>query len=233
MPSIFEPDFEVTEENYEETARALAAAQHFLTISDAHAAALGYLCRSWAGLDGKVNQLFEPLLQCSAAQVACIVPENLGLRCEALKRLLHVEPLPDPLVSFAVGLLDRVSRELAPMRNRLIHDGWSITKEETSRIDKRAKLGKPQSRQRMTVIHETKHPTELEDIKRADERIGTVLSALWALIHVLRRWRSEGQIPELSVQWLPAATRMSRCVNYIVDPASPDRPQYPLRFEFD
>jgi hypothetical protein len=233
MPSIFEPNFEVTEENYEHIVRTLAVAEHILTISDAHAAALGYLCRSWAGLDSTVNQLFEPLLQCSSAQIACIVPENVGLRCEALKRLLHIEPLPDPLVSFAVGLLDRVSGELAPLRNRLIHDGWSITKAEPSRIDKRAKLGKTQSRQRTTVIHETKHPTELEEIKRVDGRIGTVQFALWALIHVLRRWRSDGQVPELDVEWLPAATRLSRCLNCVVDPASPDRPQYPLRFEFD
>ena len=233
MPSIFEPDFEVTEENYEHTLKTLAAAKHILAISDAHAAALGYLCRSWAGLDGRVIQLFEPLLQCSAAQIACIVPENVGQRCEALKRLLHVEPLPDPLVSFAVGLLDRVSGELAPLRNRLIHDSWSISKEETSRIDKRAKLGKPQSRQRMTVMRETRHPTALEEIKRVDEKVSTVHFGLWAVIHVLRRWRAEGHTPELDAQWLPAATRLSRCVNCIVDPASPHRPQHPLRFEFD
>lgn len=233
MPSIFEPDFEVTEENYEHTVKTLAAVEHIVAISDAHAAALGYLCRSWAGLDARVNQLFEPLLQCSATQIACIVPENVGQRCEALKRLLYIEPIPDPLVAFAVGLLDRVSGELAPLRNRLIHDGWSITKEETSRIDKRAKLGKPQSHQPMTVIHETKHPTQLEEIKHVGSRIGTVQFALWALIHVLRRWRSKGQVPELDVQWLPAATRLSRCVNCIVDPASPDRPQHPLEFELD
>jgi hypothetical protein len=233
MPSIFEPDFEVTEDNYEHSAKTLAAAKHILTISDAHAAALGHLCQGWAGLDSRVNQLFEPLLQCGSVQIACIVPENVGQRCEALKRLLHIEPLPDPLVTFAMALLDRVSNELAPLRNRLIHDGWSITKEKTSRIDKRAKLGRPQSRHRTTVIHGTRHPTELEEIRRVHERISTVQFGLWALIHVLHRWRSEGRIPELDAQWLPAATRLSRCVNCVVDPAFPDRPQHPLQFEFD
>jgi hypothetical protein len=233
MPSIFEPDFEVTEENYEHTVKTLAAAEHILAITDAHAAALGYLCLSWAGLDSAVNRLFEPLLKCSSAQIGCIVPENVRLRCEALKRLLHIEPLPDPLVSFAVGLLDRASGELAPLRNRLIHDGWSITKDQTTRIDRRAKLGKPQSRRRIRVVHDTKHPTQLEEINRVSERISTVQIALSALIHVLQRWRSEGRIPELDVQWAPAATRLSRCLNCVVDPASPDRPLQPLQFEFD
>src|SRR5438309_11183139 len=100
--------------------------QALLDNADKHAAALGFLATAWAGLDTRVHSLFEPLLGCSEAQVACSLVENFPLRCERLKKRLHAQPLPEKWTQQCEGLLSRASSELASNRNRYIQDGWHM-----------------------------------------------------------------------------------------------------------
>lgn len=126
-------DASYTDEDH--TARMAEVEKHRL-----HAMNLGQLCMSWAALDRVIDDLFEPLLDCSAAQVASIVTnvDNISARCDILKRFLHLEPVGDEFREWLVAVLNRVSNELAPLRNRYIHDHWSVKLDAIVRTDKRA-----------------------------------------------------------------------------------------------
>ena len=94
----------------------LEANDHF----NGHYAALGRLCWTFADLDHAIDTLFEPLLQCSDVQVACMMVENISTRCTQLVRLIHLENnLEGDFASWLVELLNRTSGELTTEPPRL------------------------------------------------------------------------------------------------------------------
>jgi len=211
----------------------LSSAEKLVGAHDAIAQSIGELALGWAALDTAVDELFEPLLECSEGQVACILVENIGTRCEMVKKLLHAEGLPPKWVTWVEALLNRSSRELAALRNRYIHDSWRITAEQSFRNDKRAKLGKSQSRQKRKLSFKTEHETSVKDIKRLTERVFTVSSALGVAAKGLRTWRVEGKRPRVLKQWLPAGKPGARMLNYQADTKALEKPLVPLQYEFD
>lgn len=217
----------------DQLAANLEKAKALLAASDTHATSLGHLCVAYAGLDSAIASLYEPLLQCTPAQAACLVDENISRRCAVAIKLLHLTELPPKLIDWIVRLLRRCDGELAAERNRHIHDNWHVDPGSIKRIDARAKLGKPQSRQPATVIYNTEHPTTIEDVDRLCERVTTVSIALAAADSILRKWRQTGRRPKLDPEWLPACTPKSRCTNFQALAKSLERPLSPLVFEYD
>lgn len=233
MRNLFIPKGGITAKNYDQVKRTLDKASAMLAKRDEYAVAVGNLASAWAGLDHRVDELFEPLLNCSEEKVACITVENIATRCEMLKKLLHTERLPSKWTAWVEGLLNRTANELAPLRNRFIHDSWGMSKTGFLRIDKRAKVGKVQSRQRPKLTYKTEHPTSVEDVYKLTMCVGTVSFALWAATHTLRLWRLEGRRLRLSRQWLPASMPTARCSNMIVNGSAPHRPSVRLTYEYD
>ena len=179
---------------------------------DKHAHSIGQLCITWAILDSEVDSLFAPLLECSEAQVASIVTnvDTLGTRCDILKRLItHAAPSPE-YRKCIVGILNRVSGELAPLRNRYVHDKWSITHEEIVKIDKRAKIGKPQSRADEVLSFNTEEVTPTELVDKLTSRVRLVFSALHWIAYDLRHWRRTGQPLEPHQQYIEASKPNAR-----------------------
>jgi hypothetical protein len=185
----------------------LAEAQSQL---DAHLMALGQLSWSFSNLDHRIDCLFEPLLQCSATQVACMMVENIATRCSQLVRLLHLESsLSVEFRDWTIQLLNRVSGELAEERNRNLHDRWKMRWSEdeksVTRIDKRPKIGKAQSRQPVAVTFNQQHLVTPAQIQGLADRMATVSHALEVVMHSLATWRQLGSLPPLDPQWLPAS----------------------------
>lgn len=178
----------------------------------AHHMSLGELCMTWAALDHMVDALFAPLLQCSKGQVASVVTnvENLSSRCEILKRLIHLEAPSDQWREWFVALLDRVSNELAPLRNRYIHDYWDVKITGITRLDKRAKIGKPQSREAPILTFNTKHVTDPQEVAKLNQRCVAVLVGLSVAGQNLAIWRKTGRPLEPDDLWLPLSKPRAR-----------------------
>lgn len=176
------------------TNEEIEATQEQWRRQDRHALSIGRLCMTWAALDRTVDDLFEPILQCSAAQVASIITniENISGRCDILKRLLVNDAPSEDYRVWLAGLLGRVSGELAPLRNRYVHDHWTVTNLEIVRLDKRAKIAKPQSRERDTLLFDTRHVTDPDDIDKLTARITLVLAMLAFAEYDLGVWRQTG-----------------------------------------
>jgi hypothetical protein len=204
-----------------------------LEKSRALSEAVGSLCVSFSSLDWNITRLYEPLLQCSEAQAACIADENISRRCAVAVKLVHLEKLPHDLIDWISALLLRADGELGALRNRYIHDAYAIKPEGTLRIERRPKLGKPQSHQRRKVTYNTEHPTTVEEIEHVSERVTTVTTALMAAASYLRLWRQSGQPPQLDPQWLPASKPNARMRNYQADAEALEILLAPLEYDFD
>jgi hypothetical protein len=129
--------------------------------------------------------------------------------------------------------LNRTGGELAALRNRYIHDSWTIVGSLMTRVDKRAKLEKPQSHRRKALRFKTRHDTTNTDLERLTERVHTVAIALQVATKSLRLWRSEGRRPRVWKQWLPASKPNARMLNYLAESAALEKPLHRLRYEFD
>lgn len=159
---------------------------------------LGDLCAHWAALDRTLDVLFEPMLKCDKAKVACITAslDNFAARCEVLKRLITHEPPSDRWRDWLIVMLDFLGGRVAALRNRYIHDTWLVGEGEMARMDKRA--------------FRKKQPERLEfDITYPDglPQIHTLIATVWnckGMMGIaegeLRKWRQTGQIEELAPQ---------------------------------
>jgi hypothetical protein len=234
-----EPDFDVEfmgvrftdPEVFGETLRRAKA---LIDASSDHAKALGELCIAYSALDWTLTLLYVPLLQCSEAQAVCIADENISRRCASAKKLLHLEDdLPQDWLDWAVALLGRADGELGGLRNRLIHDSYHINETRTVRIDRRAKMAKPQSRKKTAITYNTEHAAPLTEIERVDRCVGTVSWALLAATQNLAAWRLTGQPPVLDPQWLPACKPRARGHLQVWSRSEQEAPPPPSHYEFD
>jgi hypothetical protein len=179
---------------------------------DRHALSIGRLCMAWAALDMMLDDLFEPMLRCSPGEVASIITnvENISGRCDILKRLLTIEAPSETYRTWLIGLLNRVSTELAPLRNRYIHDRWVVTHEKTVRTDKRAKIQKAQSFQTERLLFDTEHVTVPTEVDKLTQRTTLVLAMLSFAEHDLRVWRRTGRILEPQAKYVEASKPNAR-----------------------
>jgi hypothetical protein len=167
---------------------------------------------AWAVLDSYVDNVLEPLLECSEAQVACIVTniDNISGRCEVIKRLLtHSAPSPE-YRKWLIAVLTRVSGELAPLRNRYVHDNWSISHEQVVKIDKRAKIGKPQARKDEVLLFDTEEVTPTELVDKLRNKVTLVFMMLYWAAYDLRHWRRTGEPLKPHEQYIEASKPNAR-----------------------
>ncbi|MGZ3173061.1 MAG: hypothetical protein ACXU7G_08220, partial [Croceibacterium sp.] len=187
--------------------------EHFIEgqrVFDAHLAALGQLAWSFTALDQSVDRLFEPLLQCSPEQVACMMVENISTRCTQLILLLHLEARPSQFRDWTEKLLNRVSNELAGERNRYLHDSWVMhwgggQEAKVTRTIKRPHLAAPQARKPKKITFNRRVPVTLPLMQNLASRMDTVSLALGVAGQNLETWRQKGRLPRLNPQWLPAS----------------------------
>lgn len=167
---------------------------------------------AWAALDCLLDDLFEPLLECSTSQVASLMTnvESIGSRCEMLKRLAICEIPESEYRSWLIAVLERVRSELAPLRNRYIHDRWSVNDQEIVRTDKRAKVRKDQGIRPASLSYDTKHVADPMEVDRFTHRVHIVMTGLsFARLH-LHSWRTRKFPLTLDPLMLPASMQNAR-----------------------
>ncbi len=178
----------------------------------AHEINLGRLCMTWAALDHQLDALFQPLLECSRKQVAALVGniDNTAMRCEMLKRLIWVEAPSEAWREWFVKVLDRTSGELASVRNRYVHDTWSIIGQPFTRTDRRAKVLQIQAHQPPQLVFDTKHAAAPGEVEKFVMAVSSVLAALAFATQDLRHWRKTGRPIEPSPQLIPVSMSRAR-----------------------
>lgn len=177
-----------------------------------HARAIGELCMSWAALDNAVDSLLEPLMNCDRAVAASIAAatDRLESRIGIIRRLLVYRELDGPWREWVEGLFKRITDELGPLRNRYVHDQWRLKSGTILKIDKRAAIRKPQSRQPDRLVYDTSDVTPTEAVDRLRTYIDTVLFAMQFAVTDLETWRTTGRKPLPLEQLLPANKPKSR-----------------------
>jgi len=104
----------------------------------AHYRSLGELCVSWAVLDRKLTDVASVLINRGPEVAACVFSsgENLKPRCEAIKKLVLIEPLfsESEWPARLTELVNTIQNKVAPRRNRFVHDEWYVGADEIVRV---------------------------------------------------------------------------------------------------
>jgi hypothetical protein len=200
-----------------------------------HARAIGELCISWAALDNAVDSLFEPLLSCDRGTAASVAAgmDKLEARIGIIRRLLIHQKLDGPWRDWVEGLFKRILEELAPLRNRYVHDQWTLRKGEPLKIDKRARVLKPQSRQPDQLIFDASNVTPTEAVDRLRAYVDTVLFALEFASGDLKRWRTTGRTPRPLSELIPACKPRTRLDHFPIILAWSGEQPLPFSFSTD
>jgi hypothetical protein len=182
---------------------------------DQHALSLGQLCMAWATLDGLIEALFEPLLACTPLQVSSILTnmDSIPSKCEVAKRLITNELPAGEYRDWVIAILARIVSEIAPLRNRYVHDHWEISQDGTVRIDKRAKIGKPQAHQATTLTFNSKHVAAPGEVDALRDKIGLMIVIISDVGRNLRAWRHRGLPPVRDPQYREAHKPNARWMN--------------------
>lgn len=160
-------------------------------IFDTHCMALGRLCVAWATIDRQLNDLLGAMIGCTPATTACITTgsESVSARCDIMRRLVHLEPLDEAWAGHVKKLLDLVSNDLAPKRNRLIHDYWSFSDGTIVRLDRRALTAKPEAKAQIELTYDTEHVTPPDEADNLTERVGQAAFMLHCALRDVRDWK--------------------------------------------
>lgn len=177
-----------------------------------HYLAIGGLCATWAVIDRQIDTLIGELLPAPMDKVASITTnmDTISARCEVAKRLIVLEYPHPQFRDWVLGLLQRVSGEIAPLRNRYVHDAWQIKEGVLLRHDKRASVKKPQAHQEPVLVFDISHVTDPGEVGRLDECARFVMTGLALAIQDLERWRKRGVAGEPLPDWLPMSLPRAR-----------------------
>lgn len=160
------------------------------------ALALGYVCFSYANLELTLNTFIEYLLSCTRDARRAIVDStgaSIDNRCNLILKLASLDAIDDEWFEILDDLIVRVRQELAPERNRLVHDPWIVADEGFRQWDQRSFLKQPQAgkRKQLTPPVESDRTTEaMWDLSR---RIMTVDGAIRHLSAAYALLRQRGQ----------------------------------------
>jgi hypothetical protein len=158
---------------------------------------------------------------------------DVAPRCEIIKRLLMIEAPSVEWRECCNSLLQRVSGEVAPLRNRYVHDHWSLEPEGLVRTDKRGKIGRPQSHQPEAFLFNTEHVTDPLILERFNAKVQMVMTGLAFAELDLAEWRKRGLPIKPSPILLEASTPNSRYLTPREHHSSPQRKTSPTGLVFD
>ena len=135
-----------------------------------HAAAVGYLCFMYNGLEARVNNLLGSLAPLPDEELECftnqfdLLKKLLSLKALAFKRKPSQLWFDDiELMSWAIGAW------IIPGRNRFVHDIWLAPPSGTVRRHERTRIAKAQSRQESELT--------------TYEHVPTNAAEIWELVH--------------------------------------------------
>lgn len=112
-----------------------------------HLTSLGRLCTVWAKVDREINHLLAAMLKITDEQVACIAHELDGVaaRCRLIKTVALTFDNDREWRLALETLVNIISSDLGPKRNRYVHDLWIDRDEKMLKVDRRVHVGKAAS----------------------------------------------------------------------------------------
>lgn len=148
---------------------------------------------AWSVIDHYLDKLLERLVNAPADKISAITTSasDTSQRCEMIKRLIVIENPGTEWRDWLIGLINRISGELAPARNRFIHDSWHIKDLKLIRIERRGKVGRPQSRTDITYSFDTQHVTDPKDVEKLLMKVGLLIAMLAFADYDLGVWRKD------------------------------------------
>jgi hypothetical protein len=207
----------------------------FWSVVDDYALALGQLSMGWAALDHTLQETFQWILGTDVETAAIMASglDSIESRATPIKKLLVHHNFESDQIDFINKLLNRVVNEIGPLRNRHIHDRWWLTEGGMKRVDRRATVKKPQSRQRPSLDFNSEKTVNLSEIEQLTEYIYTIEIALWHLNIQLHIWRNKGWPPRYDKRWYPACKEKTRLARHpSILQARPEWPE-PSDFQTD
>lgn len=167
----------------------------------------------WAILDRTIDLCLQPLIRLTPSQTASLVTsiENISARCDVVKRLALLESPNADWTAWFVQLLERVSGEIAPLRNRYVHDDWNLNDPiKPLKINKRAYVAKAGAHQQKTVSFGQTEHVSTEKVEKLTLRIAALYDALNVAVQNLVDWRRTGSPLQVDPIWLPVSMPRSR-----------------------
>lgn len=198
------------------SAKAIEAMKKAEALVAEHSQAIGELCISWAALDHAIDKLLEPLLNLDRATVVSITSslDRMEPRLQIAKKLLVQTGLSDQWQKWFHAVFTRVSDELAPLRNRYVHDRWHMRRGEMQRVERGGKVAIPQARQPRRLVFDSEHITPAAEVDRLRSNVDTVTYAIEIATYDLGKWRNSGRPPRLRKLLIPASTRRTRMTRF-------------------
>lgn len=165
---------------------------------DAHCLALGRLCVAWAELNRNITNLTSVLIGRGPEVTACIFPgsENMKPRCETVKKLVALNP-PGETDEWREGLtslMNHVLNNLAPRRNRYVHDEWLAGADSASRYDASARVEKEHASRERGVSFGRWHLDDSPNVENLTSELGEIVAQLTLTVVALAEHERTGQL---------------------------------------
>ncbi len=167
------------------------------TNLDEHMKALGYFCLQFAILEFYLDLLIQALLDGDASlrRVLCQSIGQIGNRCDFAIKLLYAVPIEAARRDEIEVLINEIRTDLAPNRNRLIHDVWiggehlSTPSSHPFQVDERIWLKSPQSHLPKELISAIERERPLQGILDLTERTNRVAGSIYTHMLNYAGWR--------------------------------------------
>jgi hypothetical protein len=127
---------------------------------------IGRICILWSYIDMLLDKILEVSLDLSEANTLAVAQSvgRVPAKCELIQKLLLSTKISDVQTAKLSGTLAYIIAHLGPDRNRYVHDLWDFSVAPIVRVDRRVKTGKPQSRQKNTLVYNLKSETSLQEL---------------------------------------------------------------------
>ena len=160
-----------------------------------HMTELGRLCVVWAYIDRLLNDVIQAVLGCTHGQAASIGTEanNVASRCRLLRLLIVEATMPDDWRDAFLALLKRIGAQ-GEMRNRYVHDYWTLAEGTLEMMDRRAFVRTPQGQEAPHLVFNTWQATPPGDVHNLCVDLTLTALCLQTSIADLTTWRREGQL---------------------------------------
>lgn len=194
-----------------------------------HATGIGYLCFQYARLELQLGSLIQAFLNCSSEARRAIVDAtgtSITARCTLIKKLAHTSRFSNEWRELLSTVLDKITDEITPHRNRLVHDLWLDGEQQGTQLDFRLFERRAEARAPKSLTPAQKQTRELQfiwDLVRDIYDIGFELALITSDVHASEHASRPQERALQSVQHL-RTSRPSRSLLVIPEPP-PKSPQ--------
>ena len=156
-----------------------------------HFQAVGGLCYQWSLLDRSLALLIEYLSEIDEKTIACLLStsNDTSQRCEIAGRLAVLKIPNGPWRDCLLNTLSIIQNKMCDLRNRTVHDEWSLGQTQILRVTRAVKTPK-NSNQVRELIYEKITSVELGEIDKFVEDVTTTVLGLIIMSSQFREKRS-------------------------------------------